>query len=171
MGSTFWRLGYVPVAECRVVVWAHDGGHMAKHIGGAGLHDRHRMSGSCLAAVTVSCLPACLPAGTAFPPLLRDLRAVGAGRPVIALQGKHLSQCFQWRRAPSADDVARATAALLQRLGYRRACLMGHSYGTFYVARTCALFPEVSGGQGRRGWVGGERPGRTNEQAGGQWGG
>jgi pimeloyl-ACP methyl ester carboxylesterase len=82
--------------------------------------------------------------GAPFPPLLRDLRAVGGGgRPVLLLQAKHLSQCFHWR-APSADDIARATAALLRTLGYAGAIFMGHSYGTFYVARTCQLYPQAS---------------------------
>lgn len=60
--------------------------------------------------------------------------ALSAALPIAtaAAQGKHLSQGLSWRdggRAPSADDVAHATAALLRRLGYQRALFVGHSYG------------------------------------------
>ena len=45
-----------------------------------------------------------------------------------------------------------AAAALLARHGYRRACIVGHSYGTFVASRICQLHPKVSGA-GRRGAV------------------
>lgn len=80
--------------------------------------------------------------GPLLPTFVSDIRKVGGGRTVILLQAKHLFFSLQWR-APSATEVARATTTLLQRLGHKRACLMGHSHGTFYVSRTYQLFPQV----------------------------
>lgn len=36
-----------------------------------------------------------------------------------------------------------AVAAMLRRHGYRRCCVVGHSYGTFVASRLCQLHPEV----------------------------
>lgn len=41
-----------------------------------------------------------------------------------------------------------AAAALLARHGYRRACIVGHSYGTFVASRICQLHPKARRGAG-----------------------
>jgi pimeloyl-ACP methyl ester carboxylesterase len=54
----------------------------------------------------------------------------------------HVALRLCWE-AQSVDDVAAAVAASLARHGYRRACVVGHSYGTFVASRLCQLYPQV----------------------------
>lgn len=70
--------------------------------------------------------------------------------PIIALppppmQVPHVALRLCWE-ARDVDDVAHAVAAMLARHGYRRACVVGHSYGSFVASRLCQLHPEVCWG-------------------------
>lgn len=61
------------------------------------------------------------------------------------------------RAAPLA--TAAAVAAVLERRGYRHACIVGHSYGTFVASRLCQLHPKVCAqeGPGGAGYLQGRR--------------
>lgn len=54
----------------------------------------------------------------------------------------HVALRLCWE-AQAVDDVANAVAAMLRRHGYRRCCVVGHSYGTFVASRLCQLHPEL----------------------------
>jgi hypothetical protein len=55
----------------------------------------------------------------------------------------HVALRLCWEAA-SVDEVAHAVAALLRQHGYARACMAGHSYGTFVISRICQLYPQVN---------------------------
>ena len=41
------------------------------------------------------------------------------------------------------DDAARDVYKIIHRGGFSKACVVGHSFGTFVAARLCKLHPEV----------------------------
>jgi pimeloyl-ACP methyl ester carboxylesterase len=47
------------------------------------------------------------------------------------------------REAREVDDAAHAVAALLRARGHRRACIIGHSYGSFVASRIVQLHPRL----------------------------
>ena len=62
--------------------------------------------------------------------------------PFILLEMPHVALRL-CKEAESVDDVAAASVAVVQQLGVRQACFVGHSYGTFCVSRIVQLFPEA----------------------------
>lgn len=63
--------------------------------------------------------------------------------PVIVVEVPHLALRVSGQPR-SVDDVAHATAAVLELHGFSAgACLVGHSYGTFAVSRICQLYPQA----------------------------
>ena len=59
---------------------------------------------------------------------------VDLGHPVICLEYKHVSLRLT-QRIPTIDDVAADVVAILDRFDVGRACVVGHSYGTFVGSR------------------------------------
>lgn len=61
---------------------------------------------------------------------------------MIVLEFRHVSMrlCF---RAGEVDHAAHAVAAIVQILGFKEACVVGHSFGTFVASRLCQLHPAL----------------------------
>lgn len=61
---------------------------------------------------------------------------------MIVLEFRHVSMrlCF---RAGEVDHAAHAVAAIVQLLGFKEACIVGHSFGTFVASRLCQLHPTL----------------------------
>jgi pimeloyl-ACP methyl ester carboxylesterase len=75
-----------------------------------------------------------------YVPLIQRLAATG--RPVIALEFKHLA--MRWtRRVPTVEEVADSLVALLGALGVERCDAVGHSFGTFYLSRLLRTRPDL----------------------------
>jgi pimeloyl-ACP methyl ester carboxylesterase len=75
-----------------------------------------------------------------YVPLVQRLAATG--RPVIAVEFKHLA--MRWtRRVPTVDEVADSLVALLAALGVERCDAVGHSFGTFYLSRLLRTRPDL----------------------------
>ncbi|KAL6784986.1 hypothetical protein ACKKBG_A01950 [Auxenochlorella protothecoides x Auxenochlorella symbiontica] len=78
-------------------------------------------------------------------PYLHFLRAIvksHPGHPLLLVEVPHVSLRLCWQAA-EVDEVARALAAALERHGFSRAVVMGHSYGTFVASRFTQLFPKM----------------------------
>ena len=88
---------------------------------------------------------------TLSPGLPCDLLA--APPAVIMVEVPHMALRLCWEAVP-VDEVAQAVAGVLRRGGYRQACLLGHSYGSFVASRFVQMYPEVRV-LGVRGVVGG----------------
>ena len=41
------------------------------------------------------------------------------------------------------DSTAHKLSRIITRAGYSKACIVGHSFGTFVASRLCKLYPEV----------------------------
>ncbi|CAG9467622.1 unnamed protein product [Pedinophyceae sp. YPF-701] len=63
-----------------------------------------------------------------------------------ALRFPSLSESLHAGHVPTPDEVADEVHEQLQALGYERALLVGHSYGTFVAARFCRMYPEMTHG-------------------------
>lgn len=74
--------------------------------------------------------------------LVRDIQQACSSTPVLMVEVPHVALRLCWE-AQAVDDVAHAVAAMLRRHGYRRCCVVGHSYGTFVASRLCQLHPEL----------------------------
>ncbi|KAL4459101.1 hypothetical protein ABPG75_013966 [Micractinium tetrahymenae] len=74
--------------------------------------------------------------------LVRDIQQACCSTPVLMVEVPHVALRLCWE-AQGVDDVAHAVAAMLRRHGYRRCCVVGHSYGTFVASRLCQLHPEL----------------------------
>jgi pimeloyl-ACP methyl ester carboxylesterase len=69
-------------------------------------------------------------------------RFAATGRPVIAVEFKHLA--MRWtRRVPTIDEAAAALAAAVEALGARRVDAVGHSFGTFFLSRLLRTRPDL----------------------------
>ena len=73
---------------------------------------------------------------------MRMLFAATSSHPMIVLEFRHVSMrlCF---RAGEVDHAAHAVAAIVQLLGFKEACVVGHSFGTFVASRLCQLHPSL----------------------------
>jgi pimeloyl-ACP methyl ester carboxylesterase len=71
---------------------------------------------------------------------LLDNLAAAAGRPLLALEFKHVSMRWVlW--VPTVDEVAEVLVAIMRREGVQRCCLVGHSYGTAVASRLLQQHP------------------------------
>ena len=70
------------------------------------------------------------------------LFAATASHPMIVLEFRHVSMrlCL---RAAEVDQAAHAVAAIVQHQGFKEACIVGHSFGTFVASRLCQLHPSL----------------------------
>ena len=61
---------------------------------------------------------------------------------MIVLEFRHISMrlCL---RAIEVDDAAHAVAEIVQQQGFKEACVVGHSFGTFVASRLCQMHPTV----------------------------
>jgi pimeloyl-ACP methyl ester carboxylesterase len=73
---------------------------------------------------------------------VRSLMKACPQSPFILLEMPHVALRL-CKEAESVDDVAAAAVAAVHKLGYKQACFVGHSYGTFCVSRIVQLFPEA----------------------------
>ena len=73
---------------------------------------------------------------------MRMLFAATSSHPMIVLEFRHVSMrlCL---RAGEVDHAAHAVAAIVQMLGFKEACVVGHSFGTFVASRLCQLHPSL----------------------------
>ncbi|DBA73278.1 hypothetical protein WJX77_005167 [Trebouxia sp. C0004] len=73
---------------------------------------------------------------------MRMLFAATSSHPMIVLEFRHVSMrlCF---RASEVDHAAHAVAAIVQQQGFKEACIVGHSFGTFVASRLCQLHPSL----------------------------
>ncbi|KAL3146801.1 hypothetical protein ABBQ38_014780 [Trebouxia sp. C0009 RCD-2024] len=73
---------------------------------------------------------------------MRMLFAATSSHPMIVLEFRHVSMrlCL---RAGEVDHAAHAVAAIVQKLGFKEACVVGHSFGTFVASRLCQLHPSL----------------------------
>lgn len=75
-----------------------------------------------------------------YVPLVQRLAATG--RPVIAVEFKHLA--MRWtRRIPTVEEVADSLIGLLSSLGVARCDALSHSFGTFYASRMLRVRPDL----------------------------
>ena len=61
---------------------------------------------------------------------------------MILLEFRHISMrlCL---RAAAVDHAADVVAAIVQQQGFKEACVVGHSFGTFVASRLCQMHPTV----------------------------
>lgn len=73
---------------------------------------------------------------------MRMLFAATNSHPMIVLEFRHVSMrlCL---RAREVDHAAHAVAAIVQQQGFKEACIVGHSFGTFVASRLCQLHPSL----------------------------
>lgn len=73
---------------------------------------------------------------------MRMLFAATSTHPMIVLEFRHVSMrlCY---RAGEVDHAAHAVAAIVQQQGFKEACIVGHSFGTFVASRLCQLHPSL----------------------------
>ena len=73
---------------------------------------------------------------------MRMLFAATSSHPMIVLEFRHVSMrlCF---RAGEVDHAAHAVAAIVRQQGFKEACVVGHSFGTFVASRLCQLHPSL----------------------------
>ena len=71
---------------------------------------------------------------------LRQLISANAKCPLIILDIPHVS-LRMGHRAIAFERIAAAAPAILCRYGYKDACFIGHSFGTFCISVICQLFP------------------------------
>lgn len=73
---------------------------------------------------------------------MRMLFAATSSHPMIVLEFRHVSMrlCY---RAGEVDHAAHAVASIVQRQGFKEACIVGHSFGTFVASRVCQLHPSL----------------------------
>ncbi|PRW60464.1 expressed protein isoform A [Chlorella sorokiniana] len=74
--------------------------------------------------------------------LIRGIQHACPDTPLLMVEVPHVALRLCWQ-AETVDAVADAAAAMLARHGYRRACIVGHSYGTFVASRICQLHPQL----------------------------
>ncbi len=103
--------------------------------------------GSCLLCLllshTLHVIDCCFcPLQTPYIHFMRMLFAATSSHPMIVLEFRHVSMrlCF---RAGEVDHAAHAVAAIVQRQGFKEACVVGHSFGTFVASRLCQLHPSL----------------------------
>ena len=70
------------------------------------------------------------------------LFAATASHPMIVLEFRHISMrlCL---RATEVDHAAHAVAAIVKQQGFKEACVVGHSFGTFVASRLCQMHPAM----------------------------
>ncbi|KFM26926.1 hypothetical protein F751_4987 [Auxenochlorella protothecoides] len=115
---------------------------------GRGAHGLLRWQGfhqSTEAGLSAAQLPIVFLHGVGFGvlPYLHFLRAIvksHPGHPLLLVEVPHVSLRLCWQAA-EVDEVARALAAALERHGFSRAVVMGHSYGTFMVHSLVIMDP------------------------------
>jgi len=73
---------------------------------------------------------------------IRSLMKACPQSPFILLEMPHVALRL-CKQAESVDDVAKAAVAAVHKLGFKQACFVGHSYGTFCVSRIVQLYPEA----------------------------
>ena len=73
---------------------------------------------------------------------MRMLFAATSSHPMIVLEFRHVSMrlCL---RAGEVDHAAHAVAAIVEQQGFKEACVVGHSFGTFVASRLCQLHPSL----------------------------
>lgn len=73
---------------------------------------------------------------------MRMLFAATASHPMIVLEFRHISMrlCL---RATEVDHAAHAVAAIVKQQGFKEACVVGHSFGTFVASRLCQMHPAM----------------------------
>lgn len=73
---------------------------------------------------------------------MRMLFAATASHPMIILEFRHVSMrlCL---RAAEVDHAAHTVAAIVRHQGFKEACVVGHSFGTFVASRLCQLHPDL----------------------------
>lgn len=77
-------------------------------------------------------------------PLVQAIRKACPTSPLVVVEAHHVSQRVCPDGARSVDDVAHCVLEVLQcRLGASQACMVGHSYGSFVVARLLHMQPSV----------------------------
>lgn len=83
---------------------------------------------------------ACVCVQTPYIHFMRMLFAATSSHPMVVLEFRHVSMrlCL---RAGQVDHAAHAVAAIVQKLGFKEACVVGHSFGTFVASRLCQLHP------------------------------
>ena len=61
---------------------------------------------------------------------------------MIVLEFRHISMrlCL---RAIEVDHAAHAVAAIVKQQGFKEACVVGHSFGTFVASRLCQMHPAI----------------------------
>jgi pimeloyl-ACP methyl ester carboxylesterase len=73
---------------------------------------------------------------------IRSLMKACPQSPYILLEMPHVALRL-CREAEAVDDVATAAVAAVHKLGFKQACFVGHSYGTFCISRIVQLYPEA----------------------------
>jgi pimeloyl-ACP methyl ester carboxylesterase len=70
------------------------------------------------------------------------LRLAATGRPVIAVEFKHLA--MRWtRRVPTVEEAVAELAATLASFGISRCDAVGHSFGTLFLSRFSQVHPRL----------------------------
>lgn len=70
--------------------------------------------------------------------LIHELTCAFRTRPILLLEGRHVSVCLS-RLCLCSDDMAAAVTDILQQHGWAQAAYIGHSYGTFVLSRIAQL--------------------------------
>ncbi|KAG7668636.1 hypothetical protein Ndes2526B_g03740 [Nannochloris sp. 'desiccata'] len=73
---------------------------------------------------------------------IRSLMKACPQSPFILLEMPHVALRL-CKEAETVDDVATAAVAAVHKLGFKQACFVGHSYGTFCISRIVQIFPEA----------------------------
>ena len=75
---------------------------------------------------------------TPYLQLIHEITCAFRTRPVILLEGRHVSVCLA-RQALTTDDMAAAVKDILHKHGWSQAAFIGHSYGTFVLSRIAQI--------------------------------
>ncbi len=79
---------------------------------------------------------------TPYLQFIHELTCAFRTRPIVLLEGRHVSVCLS-RQSLCSDDMATAVRDILQQHGWAQAAFIGHSYGTFVLSRIAQIHKPI----------------------------
>lgn len=79
---------------------------------------------------------------TPYLQFIHELTCAFRTRPIVLLEGRHVSVCLS-RQSLCSDDMAMAVRDILQQHGWAQAAFIGHSYGTFVLSRIAQIHKPI----------------------------
>ena len=79
---------------------------------------------------------------TPYLQFIHELTSAFRTRPIVLLEGRHVSVCLS-RQSLCSDDMATAVRDILRQHGWAQAAFIGHSYGTFVLSRIAQIHKPI----------------------------